>query len=113
MKLKWAFNLGDVTTARSQPAIVDGRVFIATSTGAIYSLDAGTGCTRWGYEANAAGIRSGVAVGEANGAPAVFFGDTTATMYALNAQTGELIWKVGRWIISHRWLPPRRGTTRE
>src|SRR5579863_278473 len=94
LKLKWAFNLGNVTTARSQPAIVGGRVFIATATGAVYSLDADTGCTRWGYQAGAAGVRSGVSVGEANGAPAVFFGDTTATVYALNAQTGELIWKV-------------------
>jgi polyvinyl alcohol dehydrogenase (cytochrome) len=94
LKLKWAFNLGDVTTARSQPAIVGGRVFIATATGAVYSLDADTGCTRWGYQGNTAGIRSGVAVGEANGIPAIFFGDTGANIYALNAQTGELIWKV-------------------
>jgi polyvinyl alcohol dehydrogenase (cytochrome) len=94
LKLKWAFNLGDVTVARSQPAIVGGRVFIATATGAVYSLDAETGCTRWGYQAGAAGIRSGVTIGEANGSPAVFFGDTGATVYALNAQTGELIWKV-------------------
>ena len=33
-------------------------------------------------------------IGEANGTPAVFFSDAGATMYALNAQTGELIWKV-------------------
>ncbi len=94
LKLKWAFNLGDVTAVRSQPAIVGGRVFIATATGAVYSLDADTGCTRWGYQANKAGVRSGLTVGEANGAPAVFFGDTGANIYALNAQTGELIWKV-------------------
>jgi polyvinyl alcohol dehydrogenase (cytochrome) len=94
LKLKWAFNLGDVTTARSQTAVAGGRVFIATATGAVYSLDADTGCTRWGYQANTAGIRSGVTVGEANGIPAIFFGDTGANIYALNAQTGELIWKV-------------------
>src|SRR5579863_4602249 len=28
LKLKWAFNLGDVTVVRSQPAVVGGRVFI-------------------------------------------------------------------------------------
>jgi polyvinyl alcohol dehydrogenase (cytochrome) len=94
LKLKWAFNLGDVTVARSQPAVVGGRVFIATATGAVYSLDVATGCTRWGYQAGTAGIRSGMTIGEANGAPAVFFGDSGANIYALNAQTGELIWKV-------------------
>ncbi len=40
------------------------------------------------------GLRAGVTIGEANSAPAVFFGDGGATMYALNAQTGELLWKV-------------------
>ena len=93
LKLKWAFNLGDVTMARSQPTIVGGRAFIASLTGAVYSLDAATGCTHWGFKA-AAGIRSGVTVGAANGTPAVYFGDMGATVYALNAETGELIWKI-------------------
>src|SRR5580700_4954536 len=93
LKLKWAFNLGDVTVARSQPTIVGGRVFVANATGAVFALDADTGCTRWGFQAPA-GIRSGVTIGDANGVPAVFFGDAGATMYALNAQTGELIWKI-------------------
>jgi polyvinyl alcohol dehydrogenase (cytochrome) len=92
LKLKWAFNLGAVSIARSQPAIVGGRVYIATATGAVYSLDAATGCTYWGFKANQ--VRSGVAVGDANGAPAVFFGDAGGTVYAVNASTGELIWKV-------------------
>jgi polyvinyl alcohol dehydrogenase (cytochrome) len=94
LKVKWAFNLGDVTVARSQPTIVGGRVFIGTASGAVYALDADSGCTRWGFQAAPAGIRSGVTIGEANGKPAVFFGDTGATMYALDARTGELIWKV-------------------
>src|SRR5579884_780346 len=44
LKLKWAFNLGDVTEARSQPTVAGGRVFIATTAGALYSLDAASGC---------------------------------------------------------------------
>jgi polyvinyl alcohol dehydrogenase (cytochrome) len=93
LKLKWAFNLGDVTVARSQPAIFGDRAFIATGTGAVYALGTDSGCTRWGFQAPA-GLRSGVAIGDANGTPAVFFADAGATMYALNAKTGELIWKV-------------------
>ena len=92
LKVKWAFNLGAVTIARSQPTIVGGRVYIATDTGAVYSLDAATGCTHWGFKANQ--VRSGVAVGDSNGTPAVFFADAGATVYALNASTGELIWKI-------------------
>ena len=93
LKLKWAFNLGSVTMARSQPTIVGGRVFIASQTAAVYSLDAGSGCTHWGFRA-AAPIRSGVTLGDANGTPAVYFGDSSATVYALNAETGEVIWKI-------------------
>jgi polyvinyl alcohol dehydrogenase (cytochrome) len=92
LKVKWAFNLGAVTMARSQPTIVGGRLFIGTSAGAVYSLDAETGCTHWGFKANT--VRSGVTVGDANGTPAVFFGDAGATVYAVNAATGALLWKV-------------------
>ncbi len=93
LKLKWAFNLGKVTVARSQPTIVAGRLFIETQTGAVYALDVETGCTHWGFQAQAE-IRSGTAFGEAGGTPAIFFGDVGANVYALNAETGKLIWKV-------------------
>jgi polyvinyl alcohol dehydrogenase (cytochrome) len=93
LKLKWAFSLGTATDVRSQPVVVNGRAFIATPSGAVYALDASSGCTRWGFQGGP-GIRGGVSVGDANGVPAIFFGDGGATIYALNAQTGELIWKV-------------------
>lgn len=93
LKLMWAFNLGDITVARSQPAFASGRLFIASGTGILYSLDAATGCTYWGFATNS-GIRSGVAIGEAGGKAAVFFGDSGANIYALNAQTGAVLWKV-------------------
>ncbi|MGH9620622.1 MAG: PQQ-binding-like beta-propeller repeat protein, partial [Bryobacteraceae bacterium] len=93
LKLKWAFNLGDTTDARSQPAVFGSYVFIGSATGAFYALDADSGCTFWGFRA-ASPIRGGTAIGKADGKPAVFFGDTAANIYALNAQTGQLIWKL-------------------
>jgi polyvinyl alcohol dehydrogenase (cytochrome) len=93
LKLKWAFNLGDVTVARSQPAVSGGRIFIASAAGILYSLDAATGCTYWGFSTKSS-IRSGVAMGDADGRTAVFFGDAGANIYALNAQTGAVLWKV-------------------
>jgi polyvinyl alcohol dehydrogenase (cytochrome) len=92
LKLKWAFNLGDVTTVRAQPTVVGGRVFLTTAAGVAYSLDAKTGCTYWGFQ-TAPGIRSGVSIGEVNGKPAAFFAEGGGTVDALNAQTGELLWK--------------------
>jgi polyvinyl alcohol dehydrogenase (cytochrome) len=93
LKLKWAFNLGDVTETRSQPAVFGKYVFIGTATGTLYALDADSGCTVWGFGA-ASGIRGGVTIGDAAGTPAVFFSDGGANVYALNAKTGKLIWKV-------------------
>ena len=93
LKLKWAFNLGAITMARGEPTVVGNRVFIASLTGAVYSLDRETGCTWWGFKADA-GIRSAVTVGDTNGAPAVYFSDGGANVYALNASSGELIWKI-------------------
>lgn len=92
LKLKWAFNLGPLPEVRGQPAVAGNRVFVATLAGDVYAVDASSGCVQWSYKATA-GIRSGVVVGEANGVPAIFFGDRSAVMYALNASTGELLWK--------------------
>lgn len=92
LKLKWAFNLGAVTMARGQPVVAGNRVFVATLAGDVYAIDVGSGCVYWAFKATA-GIRSGVAIGEARGIPAIFFGDRSAVMYAVNAESGELLWK--------------------
>jgi polyvinyl alcohol dehydrogenase (cytochrome) len=92
LKLKWAFNLGEITDARSQPSIVGGRVFIGAANGVVYSLDARTGCTYWGFRTDAQ-MHSGVTTGDVKGTPAVFFTDLPANVYAVNAATGELLWK--------------------
>jgi polyvinyl alcohol dehydrogenase (cytochrome) len=92
LKLKWAFNLGSVTMVRGQPAIAGNRVFATTLAGDVYAIDMSSGCIQWAFKA-AAGIQSGVVVGETNGIRAIFFGDRSAVMYALNAESGELLWE--------------------
>ena len=92
LKVKWAFNLGTVSEARSQPAVWGDYVYVGSPTGVLYGLDAASGCTFWEFQA-ASAIRGGAAIGNASGVPAVFFADTGASVYALNAQTGQLLWK--------------------
>ena len=113
LAVKWAFGYQSGTEF-SQPTIVDERLFVTSSAGRIYSLDAKTGCTYWTYDA-AAGSRTAITIGELartrvaalprrlkrtlahldviKAPSAAFFGDDTGAVYALDAQKGTLLWK--------------------
>jgi polyvinyl alcohol dehydrogenase (cytochrome) len=113
LAVKWAY--GHQSGAEfGQPTIVDERLFVASSTGRIYSLDSKTGCAYWTYDA-AAGSRTAITIGELarprvaalprrlkrtlahldviKAPSAAFFGDDTGAVYALDAQKGTLLWK--------------------
>jgi polyvinyl alcohol dehydrogenase (cytochrome) len=93
LKLKWALGLAGAKQVYGEPVAVAGRVFVSDDTGAVYSLDAETGCTYWMYQAEA-GVRSAVSIRLAKPSPLAYFGDLKANVYALDAQQGTLIWKV-------------------
>ncbi len=96
LKLKWAFGLGNGASVRSQPAVTDGRVFVADLGSDVYSLDTRSGCIQWTFHAGAT-VRSAITVGPTGGSgsrPAIYFGDQSANAYAVDASTGKLIWKV-------------------
>jgi polyvinyl alcohol dehydrogenase (cytochrome) len=93
LKLKWAFGFAGATTAFGTPSVVDGRVFVGSADGSVYSLDARSGCTYWTYVA-VAGVRVAPAIGPAGkDVRAAYFGDLRGNVYALNAATGALLWK--------------------
>jgi polyvinyl alcohol dehydrogenase (cytochrome) len=89
LKLKWAFGFPGVKSVLGQPSIAAGRVFIGVDTGAVYSLDAATGCSYWSFQADA-GVRSAITIS----ASAAYFGDIKANVYAVDASTGKQLWKV-------------------
>jgi polyvinyl alcohol dehydrogenase (cytochrome) len=93
--LKWSFGFPGATAVYGQTAY-DGRLYVTSNAGYIYSLDAATGCVHWAYQAQSV-VRSGFTIGRMNRTSprlALFFGDIHGTAYALNASTGEVIWKV-------------------
>jgi polyvinyl alcohol dehydrogenase (cytochrome) len=95
LKLLWAFGYRG-TSVYGQPTIVGGRVFVTSATGRVYSLDARTGCTYWTFDAPAparASIYIASVPGIAAGKPLAFVGDDSATVYALDAASGHLVWK--------------------
>ena len=114
LALKWAYGYQSAGEF-GQPTMVDGRLFLTSSSGRIYALDAKTGCTYWTYDGPAAS-RTAIAIGEL-GLPkraaipkklkrtlahldvikapsAAFFGDDSGAVYALDAQKGTLLWRV-------------------
>ncbi len=97
LKLKWAFGFPGADEVYGQPTVASGRVFLGVDTGAVYSIDAETGCVYWSYQA-AAGVRTAISYGPIKGHGAskygVYFGDIRANVYMLDAATGKLLWKV-------------------
>jgi polyvinyl alcohol dehydrogenase (cytochrome) len=120
LALKWAFAYSGVG-ASAQPTIVDGRVFVASAAGRVYSIDARSGCIYWTFDA-AAGVRTTITVAElatprmpSPAKPtrqkkgkhkmtnahlempsvpgAAFFGDERGAIYAVDAAKGTLLWK--------------------
>jgi polyvinyl alcohol dehydrogenase (cytochrome) len=95
LKVKWSMTY---TGGRyGQPIIVGGRLFLTSSSGRIYSLDAKTGCMHWRFDADA-GVRTTPIIGPLNGgAPGgylMYFGDFQRNVYALDAASGKLQWKM-------------------
>jgi len=98
LAVQWVIAFPEATQLRSAPTAAGGALFVGSHNGSVYALDQETGCTRWHFKAGAE-VRSAVALDfdglDANGQGMVraVFADRAAKAYALNAETGELLWK--------------------
>ena len=94
LKLKWAFGFPGVNRAFAQPTVVGGRVFVGSASNTVFSLNAGSGCQYWSFRADGP-VRTAITIGpgSAQGKWIAYFGDQGATVYAVDALTGELVWK--------------------
>ncbi len=97
LKLKWAFGFPAAEIVWGQPTIAAGRVFIGVDTGAVYALDAASGCVHWSFQADA-GVRTAITINPVKGQGAakyaIYFGDLKANVYAVDAVSGKQLWKV-------------------
>jgi polyvinyl alcohol dehydrogenase (cytochrome) len=89
--LKWAFAFPG--GASSPPTVMGGRLFVPSMAGAVFSLDARTGCTHWAIDVGAP-VRTPITIGKAGAALAAFFGDNKGRVHAVDAQTGKDLWTV-------------------
>lgn len=97
LTLKWSLVFPNAIRARSQPAIAGGAIFVGSHDGTVFALDRATGCARWVFHASAE-VRTGIVVslweaGDKAARPLVYFGDLIGNVYAIDAQSGQRIWK--------------------
>jgi alcohol dehydrogenase (cytochrome c) len=93
------------TSFESQPIIVDGTLYVSSPHDHVYALDAATGALKWTYNPSMPPLHSlaiccgqtnrGVAVGGGH----VYVAQLDATLVALDAATGNVVWKtaVDKW----------------
>ena len=94
LQLKWAFGFPDAVRARSQPVVTETMLYTGSQDGTVYALDRQRGCVWWTFAAEAE-VRSSLTIVEgSSGEPrTLYFGDFEANVYAVGAETGELLWK--------------------
>jgi len=92
LKVKWAFAYPG--TKNTEPLVFGGRVFAASMSGKVYSLDAATGCVHWRYDWRGGG-RASMSVGPLKSAPsgwALYLGDDRMVVHAFDAGSGRELW---------------------
>jgi polyvinyl alcohol dehydrogenase (cytochrome) len=98
LTLKWAFAFPGGGSAYGQPAVAGGRIFVGSDNGFVYAIDAKSGCVYWSFQAQA-GVRTAVSVGALGKTSttaatrfAAYFGDLKGNVYAVDAESGALVW---------------------
>ncbi|MCA1654895.1 MAG: PQQ-binding-like beta-propeller repeat protein [Pseudonocardiaceae bacterium] len=99
LKLKWAYTYEKVPYARvgSQPAVSGGVLYVGAPNGKLLALDAKTGATRWTFDLDPitgplpGGVQNQVRDGAAVYGDKVYIGDSTGRIYAVDKNTGRLV----------------------
>ena len=108
----WIFHtkvMNNNTSFESQPIVVGGVMYFTSPHGHVFAVDAATGALKWTFNPEIPPLSElaiccgqtnrGVAVGNGK----VFVGQLDATLLALDATTGRVLWKVTVDIWQDRW----------
>jgi polyvinyl alcohol dehydrogenase (cytochrome) len=94
LELAWAFAFPQTPTMRSQPVVAGDTLFVvAADAGRLFALSTESGCLKWHYESSVP-LRSSLSYGEIDkGRPVIVAGDAVGNVLALDALTGEQLWR--------------------
>jgi quinohemoprotein ethanol dehydrogenase len=100
LELAWSFDMYTNRGLEASPIVVDGIMYMTGSWSVVFAVDAVTGEEIWSYDPEVPGdwarkaccdvVNRGVAVYEG----AVFIATLDGYLVSLNAETGEVIWRI-------------------
>lgn len=94
LNLKWAIAIPDASHVRAQVTALGSALFMGSQVGMVYALSQESGCTYWSFRADAE-VRSAITLHSPDQKKTVaYFADASANVYAVEAHTGKLLWKV-------------------
>lgn len=119
IRWQWPPTTGEGGMFYASPVVIDGRVFIGSTSGRFYALDANTGALIWSYPplpqppligscgsvgdvqafgaygilSSASPYKDTIIFGAPDPAPSVDGGLGSARLYSLDQATGALVWK--------------------
>lgn len=92
LKLKWAYGFDGDIIAFAQPTVVNGHLFVGSASGLVQALNTESGCVQWVFQA-VGPVRSAILAVPLGDKHVLLFGDTIGWFYAVEAETGHLLWK--------------------
>ena len=101
LEMQWAFQLRALDRAETTPLVVDGVMYVTEAPSNVIALDARTGSQYWRYNHDLPDDLN-YCCGRNNRGVAVlgdrlYMGTLDAHLVSLDAKTGELLWKGGRY----------------
>jgi outer membrane protein assembly factor BamB len=99
-RTRWRFETGG--RVRSSPAVADGRIYVGSADGTLYALEGKTGRELWRFDTEGHRLESGkfgfdrrtIQSSPAAADGRVFIGSRDGFLYALDAASGKLLWRV-------------------
>jgi eukaryotic-like serine/threonine-protein kinase len=99
-KVRWRFQTEG--RVRSSPAVVEGRVYVGSMDGRLYALELASGHPIWQFDTEGHSLRSGdfgfdrrtIQSSPAVADGRVFVGSRDGFLYAVDAGSGRLLWRV-------------------
>src|SRR3984957_13026817 len=92
LKLKWAFGFAGDITAYASPTIYNGVLFVGSAGGVVHAMNAKTGCLYWTFKADGP-VRAATVIAPNGTGHVILFPDQIGSFYALDAETGRLLWR--------------------